>query len=394
MKKNKKIDIGIFKRSKILIDKGFNTEFKWYNIKELCTVFSDDENIRSYIYKLRNAEGSIDIKRGELYPELLRALFSLQKLVSSMFKIEPIQVQPNFGSNGSIDTILTAVKLQEKQAVSLLPKGKNGKGVLFAVPTYFRNYNSASARLLTIHKVPLLNNFEFDVKSFISEMKLKRPGIIILVTPNNPSGLPIHDQDILLVLDNLPKGTWAMIDRTLVNTRPEISTYKLLHRYANKNIVILHSFSKYQGMSHLRIGLALYSNPVMAGIVRPLLPLGMSLEGTIKAYNIIKENRGLFPSLQIIRDIKSNSKILKKFVEKNPEYYITDFSSNYCLMGLPKHLDSQDICEILSQQGLFVMGGHDFPEPNNRFVRLHTGGNPQYIDRMCNVLTDTDTVRR
>lgn len=408
-----------FRPQDILVDKGFDAEFSWERINEMCHLFSDDEALQRYIYNAHIKDNALDLKRGEFYPEILRATISLKRSLSTLFEIDLVQVQPNFGSNGSIDTVLAAAKIEETSRLNELEQirwieiakivesslpfdskldsisrlvqqyqaEKTSGGVLCTSPTYFRNYNSASAKQLEIHLVPLEENFEFNASRFISEMLRFKPRIVFLVTPNNPTGLPISDNDLISVLDNLPEMTWALIDRTLVNTHPEISTHQLLHRYRLKNVVVLHSFSKYKGMSHHRIGIAFYSNKNFAQIVQPHLPLGMGLEGCIKANKIVLEEGGISPSERIVNNIKTNNAILKSFVCEHPTFSFTDFSGNYCLMILPEGLLSEDLIPVLEDHGLFVMGGHDFPEPNHRVIRLHTGGPPEYIRRMCDVLS-------
>ncbi|MCX6844291.1 MAG: pyridoxal phosphate-dependent aminotransferase [candidate division WOR-3 bacterium] len=383
----------------VMIDRGFDSEFGWGHIMAFCGLFSRDGDVRACVQRIRASEDSVDIKRGELYPELLRALFSLQRISGKIYGIGLSQVLPNFGSNGSIDTILTAARILEvsriggtgvvgarrsrRSGASLEP---SPAGVMFATPTYFRNYNSAGARGFRIYKIPLDQGFEFPANRFTEEMVQSRPTVVMLVSPNNPTGLPIRDEDILTVLDHLPQGTWAVLDRTLANTRPEMPSQRLLDRYQSKDLVILHSFSKYKGLSHLRIGLALFSNERMAGFVRPFLPLGLNLEAMIKAYRILRTRGGLYPDRTVLANIRGNHRILMDFVETNKGYGVTDFSGNYCLMTLPGNLDSRIVAEVLASRGLYVMPGHDSPEPDDRQVRLHTGGNPAYIAAMCEVL--------
>jgi len=377
---------------RILIDKVVSTEFQPIAIDDLCGFFSDDEKIISYLESLRVSENLIDLKRGELYPELLRSLYNLRKIAAKLYDINIAQVQANFGSNGSIDTILTAVKLGECKSKSSnaeqLPQEniKSYGGVLFATPGYFRNYNSAESKNLTIHKVPLDEQFEFPVKDFISKMLCIHPSLVILVTPNNPTGVPISDKHIIEVLDNVSNDSWVMIDRTLANTEPEISTMDILHNYNNKNIVVLHSFSKYKSMSHHRIGLALYSNPEMAMKVQPLLPLGLSFEAVIKALRILRNENGLFPSQKLLNNIISNKRILKEFIKQKKGWFLCDFTSNYCLIQLPQGVRSQNICESLENNGLHVLGGHDFPDVDERLIRIHTASSPYYINTMCSIL--------
>jgi histidinol-phosphate/aromatic aminotransferase/cobyric acid decarboxylase-like protein len=408
-----------YKPEKILVDKGFDADFSWDRINELCKLFSDDDLLQSYVYKMHEHDKALDLKRGEFYPELLRSIISIKRSVSSLYGIDVTQVQPNFGSNGSIDTILSAVKVEESKRLNqwantmtqrlhntvstfrnktssestfaeletLLQQEQRQGGALFTSPTYFRNYNSASAKNLTVNLVPLTESYQIDTQAFVDVMLQSKPSIVFLVTPNNPTGLPIPDHDLLCILDKLPQDSWALIDRTLVNTKPEISSRDLLHRYADKNVVILHSFSKYRGMSHHRIGVALYSNPVMANVVQPHLPLGIGLEGCLKANRIVLQDGGIFPSEHIISNIKENNALLRSFVTDFPDFDFTDFSGNYCLVMLPRLLSSQNACNLLYQRGLYVMGGHEFPEPNQSLLRLHTGGPPKYIKLFCRIIS-------
>src|SRR3954469_18154348 len=99
-----------FEPAKVLVDKGFDSEFGWSRIDELCRLFTKDEVLQDFIYEMHESDNAIDLKRGEFYPELLRAVISLKRSLSEIFGIDVAHVQPNYGSNGSIDTVLAAVK--------------------------------------------------------------------------------------------------------------------------------------------------------------------------------------------------------------------------------------------------------------------------------------------
>src|SRR5882724_12693163 len=99
-----------FQPDKILVDKGFDADFSWERINEFCDLFTKDELIQERVYQMHERDNALDLKRGEFYPELLRALISLKRSLSAIYGIDVAQIQPNFGSNGSIDTVLAAVK--------------------------------------------------------------------------------------------------------------------------------------------------------------------------------------------------------------------------------------------------------------------------------------------
>jgi histidinol-phosphate/aromatic aminotransferase/cobyric acid decarboxylase-like protein/thioesterase domain-containing protein len=365
-------------------DRGFNTPFGRTTLEELRQVMTDEEELAAHVERIHLDANVVDLKRGEYYPELLRAKMGLRAAVASALQIEPIQVLPNFGSNGSIDTILTVAKILETHESA----ERRPASVLMTSPTYFRYYDSASSRQLEVHEVPLTEDHQLDVNAYIAAMKRLRPSVAIIVTPNNPTGIAISDADLLTVLDAVPAGTWAMVDRTLVNTRPEISTQALLQRYRDRDLVVLHSFSKYKSMSQHRIGVALFSNVPFARLIDPLLPLGLSLEACVKATSIVLAEGGLVPSQAVIHNIEDNQRVLAAFVRDNPRYQVTDFSGNYCLLTLPAGLSAEMVTEELARMGLHVMGGHEFPRPNPRVLRLHTGGEATKMARLCALLRD------
>jgi histidinol-phosphate/aromatic aminotransferase/cobyric acid decarboxylase-like protein len=366
------------------IDRGFDSDFSRQRIGELCGLFGSDTELQEFIDRIHEADNAFDMKRGEFYPEILRAIMSLKRAAASSYGIEPSQVHPNFGSNGSIDTIMMAIKLREM--TRNLDARKEG-GVLVTSPTYFRNYNSAASKQLRLVKVPLEEpGWNLDLPQMLETTREEKPSAIFLVTPNNPTGLASPDDAIHSIIQEADKETLVVIDRTLANTSNEVPTDELLKKYAHKQVVVLHSFSKYAGMSHLRVGLALYSNPQIAEEIRPLLPLGLGLEGAVKATRYLLSNRVLRPSDHILNNIRTTKQVLAAFVKDSRHYACSDFVGNYCLLILRDGLTSQVVDERLRSAGIYAMGGHDFPEPRNDLIRLHTGGDANLMEKTVEVL--------
>lgn len=371
--------------SKELLDRGFDSDFSSKRIGEFRKVFSDDNEIQEFVYRIHEEDNTLDMKRGEFYPEILRCISSMKRAIAKAYNVNPIQCHPNFGSNGSIDTILAAMKLRE---VSRKINTDSEGGMLVATPTYFRNYNSCAAKQIKMVKVPLkMSDWNIDIELFLKEITECQPTVIFLVTPNNPTGIEIPDDVIIKVIENTPDETLIAMDRTLVNIRPEISTVELLSRYKHKQLAIMHSFSKYAGMSHLRVGFAIYSNEQLAEDIRPHLPLGLGVEGAIKATYVLRDGP-LSASESIIYNIKETKKILVDFCNKSKSFSCTDFVGNYCILILPENITSEQLVQPLEKKGIYVMGGHEFPEPRNDVVRLHTGGKPGFMIRTVEALEE------
>ncbi len=371
---------------KTLVDTGFEADYTLSQINEFDKIFTSDKILQDYIYRIHEDDNTLDMKRGEFYPEILRCIISLKRAFANAYKIAEGQCQPNFGSNGSIDTIMTAMKLREINRK--IDPEKRG-GMLVSTPTYFRNYNSAFAKQIKIIKVPLkMPKWEMDIDLFLEKLNTLYPTVVFLVTPNNPTGIPLTDEHIIKVIENAPDDTLIVMDRTLVNVENEIRTSELLLRFNNKQLVVLHSFSKYLGLSHLRIGCALYSNIDIAKEMQPHLPLGLGVEGAIKGTKYLKENGVLRPSDYVINNIRESKEILLSFCRQMPQFSMTDFTGNYCLLFMPPDVSSTKISYYLQNKGIYVMEGVDFPEPVDGMIRLHTGGKPEFMQRTVDALKD------
>ena len=369
-----------------LIDRGFNSDFSSKRIEEFCSKFGSEKDLQNFIDRIHEEDHTYDMKRGEFYPEILRCIASLKRASANVYDIEPEQCHPNFGSNGNIDTILVAMKLREIE--NKINTDKWG-GALDVEPTYFRNYNSCNSKKIKLRNISLnKTDWTFDIDTVIDAVKQYHPTIIILVTPNNPTGIAIPDKSIIKVIEEAPDDTVIMMDRTLVNIESEINTIELLKKYKEKQLVILHSFSKYAGMSHLRIGISLYSNKKLAEEVRPLLPLGLNVEGCIKATKLILEKGQLTPSIEVVSNIKENKKILTDFCNWSQIFSCTNFVSNYCLLFLPQNLRTDDVVKDLEKKYIYTMGGEEFPNQTSGMIRLHSGGHPEYMRKTVEALTE------
>lgn len=369
---------------KTLVDSGFDSDYSHERINDLTDLFTSEKVIQNFIDKIHAEDNTLDLKRGEFYPEILRCIISMKRVIAEVFSIDIEQCHPNFGSNGSIDTILTAIKLRE---INKNIKVDFEGGLLVATPTYFRNYNSANAKQIKMIKVPL-KNWNLDIETFLKTLEERKPTVVFLVSPNNPTGIPVADAQIIQIMESVDNKTLVVIDRTLININPEISTKELLARFKNKQLAILHSCSKYLGLSHLRVGFAVYSNKEVANEIQPHLPLGLGVEGAVRATKYMLESRGFKPADSIVKNIIENKKLISSFCLANNDFSVTDFSGNYCILCLPEKISSRKVVLDLEMRGIYTMDGSDFPEPIDGVLRLHVGGRPELMQKTISALEE------
>ena len=75
-----------------------------------------------------------------------------------------------------------------------------------------------------------INKIDNDPK-FVEQIKFWEPDVVLLTTPNNPTGKPIKDEDIKKIIRATPNNTIILIDRSCLNVLPEISTKDLLKKF-------------------------------------------------------------------------------------------------------------------------------------------------------------------
>ena len=352
-----------------MLDKGFENSYSGKEIESLLGLLSSDELLSDWLHKLYQFRNIKDFKRGEFYPEILRASSLLKNRLAQLFSTSSPCISLNVGSNGSIDSILTYLKV----------KYGNEATMLITSPTYFRNYNSAQARAISLIKVKLKNSdWNLDVNSFISAIKTEKPKLVSLVSPNNPTGIAIKRSDLRRIITSIPSDTLIMLDRTLASIESEYSSKELLDEFPDHSLVILHSFSKYFGMSHLRLGFTICLKSKLAEDIARFQPLGLNYEALIKAI-ALTDNINSFSATQRIKmKIVDNKKYLSYFCSKNQEFNVTDFQGNYCLISSNLG-DIQRLKAHLINSNAYIMDGKNFPEPINNIFRFHTASDPHIV---------------
>jgi histidinol-phosphate aminotransferase len=121
-------------------------------------------------------------------------------------------------------------------------------------------YGSGASRDIgnkVIH-VPLRKDYSHDVEAMI-KMGGPTAGVFYVCNPNNPTGTLTPRKDLEYILANKPKGSILVVDEAYIHFtgRDNMSTDLVK---ADKDVVVLRTFSKIYGMAGLRAGVA-YGRP-------------------------------------------------------------------------------------------------------------------------------------
>ena len=104
-----------------------------------------------------------------------------------------------------------------------------------------------------------------------------RTKLVVLATPNNPTGTALSTADMATLLDGISPATIVVIDeayREFLDPSLGDPVRDLIPRY--RNVVVTRTFSKAQGMAGIRAGYAIADPEVIASIDKTLFPFAVS----------------------------------------------------------------------------------------------------------------------
>ncbi|OGY85377.1 MAG: hypothetical protein A2233_04940 [Candidatus Kerfeldbacteria bacterium RIFOXYA2_FULL_38_24] len=119
--------------------------------------------------------------------------------------------------------------------------------------------------------------FSFDVEDCITQCKKNNPKLLLITSPNNPTGHVITVKELIQILNAINKNTIVVLDEAYYGFDQhydEQAFLSLLNTYAN--VMILRTFSKYYALAGLRIGFALCGTNVIQNIGYQQRYLGFS----------------------------------------------------------------------------------------------------------------------
>jgi histidinol-phosphate aminotransferase len=127
------------------------------------------------------------------------------------------------------------------------------KGLVTADPTYETIGRAADILRIPIKRVPLKADYTHDVKAMLAANP--NAGVYYVCNPNNPSGTMTPMADIEWLVNNKPAGAMVVIDEAYIHWTRDYPNNTATHlARANKDVLLMRTFSKVFGMAGMRVG--------------------------------------------------------------------------------------------------------------------------------------------
>lgn len=255
----------------------------------------------------------------------------LTKTVAQMegLKLDYVTVHP--GSTPPLHHTVCAFTSPQRTYVTADPGFEAG---MFAV-------RATGARVV---KVPLTKDYAHDVKAML--VAGQDAGVFYVCNPNNPTGTISSHSDIEYLVENKPKGSIVLVDEAYIHFSDATSVVDLVR--ADKDVIVLRTFSKLFGMAGLRCGLALGRPDLLekmynygGGNFMPVTAL-VAASASLKHVSLVPERK------KINADIRTR---VFQWLDSNGYSYIP--SQSNCFM-LDTKRPAKEVIDAMAKQNVFI----------------------------------------
>lgn len=281
-----------------------------------------------------------------LYPEDYPS--SLIKAISGYIGVPEKMIIP--GGNGADEVMDLIFK-------SLI---NNEREVVIHPPTfsYYRILTKQYGGKLI--EAPLGKGYSFDVDSIIKRIN-NRTGMVVICSPNNPTGGVIGEEDLRRLLE---AGAPVLLDEAYVEFASQSLT-PLVKEY--ENLVVLRTFSKAFGLAGLRVGYGIAEGSFTKELLKIKPPHNVNLLAQKAASASLEDLAHMHFAVSRIKDERARIYDLLKGL-KGLEVYPSE--GNFLLIKLIDK-DAQEILSDLEGKGIIVRGCASFGIPEG--IRVSIG---------------------
>jgi histidinol-phosphate aminotransferase len=221
---------------------------------------SSNENpyppLPSVLETVRGAAGSFN-----RYPDMFAT--GLTAAIAERFDVPVTHVATGTGSVGVLQQVVQSTAAE-------------GDEVVYA----WRSFEAypivvqiSGARSVT---VPLTADEHHDLDAMAAAVT-ERTRLVLVCSPNNPTGTAIHRDRLERFLDRVPSDVLVVIDEAYREFVRDDEVSDALDVYRDRpNVVVLRTFSKAYGLAGLRVGFAVAHEPVADALRKTAVPFGVS----------------------------------------------------------------------------------------------------------------------
>ncbi|HVF42569.1 MAG TPA: histidinol-phosphate transaminase [Pyrinomonadaceae bacterium] len=262
------------------------------------------------------------------------------------------------------------------QAALMVTVGE-GKRVLISEPTFALYRQVATVLGGEVLSVPLDGELQFDVPALRAAVESDAPDVVILCSPNNPTGCRVEEGDLEALLKST--GAIVVVDEAYFEFSGR-TVAGLLSRH--ENLAVFRTFSKAMGLAALRVGYLLASPALAREVGKAVLPYNLNAFSQAAAEVAVEMyEEALRPSVRTIVEERARLYEALKKIEG-----VAPVPSHANFMVVRSTIEPRRVFRELLARDILVRDVSGYPMLADYF-RVSVG-TPEENDRLVSALAD------
>ena len=303
-----------------------------YGLTHIIKLGSNENSYGPYENALKAMTS--EISKLNIYPE--KNFIKLKKLLGEKYGLNSSYIGIGHGAGGVLETI----------ARTFL---ESGDEVLIPQQSY-RLYREISKIMgANVKEISLNENYEIDPDDYTAAITEKTK-LIWLCNPNNPTGSVANLEKLDRLIRCLPEKTWVVLDEAYAEFAPDkLLPDSVSYIKDHKNVLCVHTFSKYYGLAGARIGYLIADPEVITmydTVSEPFNANRIGLAGAVTTLENDNENTKKYGQKMIADREFLNSELQKLGCHIFPSY------ANFVFFSTP--YSAAEIGDLLLRCGVIV----------------------------------------
>lgn len=283
---------------------------------------------------------------------------ALKERLADLHGVDPSQVVLG---NGSGEIILMAGQ-------ALLDAGTS---VVYPAPSFALYAHLAQAAGADAEAVPLDDDGRNDVWAMAGAVD-ERTRLVVLCSPNNPTGAYVPAADVEALLDAIPDDVAVLVDEAYHDFVTEIDRGRVLSMARMRpNLMLTRTFSKAFGLPGVRVGYGIGSRGWVDAIERVRPPFNVSSVAQAAALAALARLAGLDERVRTL--VAERERVQRELAARGVPF--TPSQANFILVGpFGRTDDDAPVHEQLLRQGVIVRDGAALGVPGHIRVTVGDAG--------------------
>jgi histidinol-phosphate aminotransferase len=211
--------------------------------------------------------------------------------------------------------------------------------------------------------IPPRPDLSFDAEAILEAVRRTQPGLVVLTTPNNPTGLAMPLSEIVPIVEAAPG--FVVVDEAYVEFTEEESARTVLDDYPN--LLLMRTFSKAFGLAGLRLGYLMGHPAVMQELLKARLPFMVDRMAEMTALALLQRPELLRARIALL---KQECQALTTALAAMEGVAVVPSQSNFVLFKTPQ--ETKRLLNRLATSGVLVRDMSGYPELQG-YLRVNAG---------------------